>query len=226
MFTITTSKEALQTSSGSSYISASGIYDVTIKFASVDVSSGGAKSVNFNIDYNGNSQTIYGPYIYDKQEQPLEIGLKLINSVAIIAGMRGGKPTMEVETHNVGKDNKPQDFNVITEFSDLPIKVRLQEEYAINPTTKEIRKSLVPKAFFSAEGASAAEIIAQESGEAVTIGKDLEKQQKYADNITYRDSLTKEDVDQWLANKANKPANTAIKPTPAVVNKPAGSLFK
>ena len=81
MFTITTSKEALQTSSGSSYISKSGIYDCTIKFASVDVSSGGAKSVNFNIDYNGNSQTIYGPYIYDKQENPLEIGLKLINSV-------------------------------------------------------------------------------------------------------------------------------------------------
>ena len=226
MFTISTSKEALATQSTAQWISKSGIYDVTIKFASVDVSSGGAKSVNFNIDYNGNSQTIYGPYIYDKQEQPLEIGLKLINSVAILAGMRGGKPTMEVETHNVGKDNKPQEFNVITEFSDLPIKVRLQEEYAINPNTKEIRKSLVPKAFFSAEGASAAEIIAQESGEAVTIGKDLEKQQKYADNITYRDSLTKEDVDQWLANKANKPTNAAIKPTPAVVNKPAGSLFK
>lgn len=227
MFTITTSKEALQTSSGSSYISKSGIYDCTIKFASVDVSSGGAKSVNFNIDYNGNSQTIYGPYIYDKQEQPLEIGLKLINSVAILAGMRGGKPTMEVETHNVGKDNKPQDFNVITEFSDLPIKVRLQEEYAINPNTKEIRKSLVPKAFFSAEGASAAEIIAQESGEAVTIGKDLEKQQKYEHNVTYRDGLDAEQVQAWKDSKAS--GNSAAKPAApkaTVVNKSAGSLFK
>ena len=225
MFKISTSKSAIETSSGSSYISKSGIYDVTIKFASVDVSTGGAKSVNFNIDYNGNSQTIYGPYIYDKQENPLEIGLKLINSLAVIAGLRDGDtPTIESETHNVGKDNKPQDFNVITEFTDLPIKVRLQEEYAINPNTKEIRKSLVPKAFFSAEGASAAEIIAQENGESVTIGKDLDKQQKYADNITYRDSLTPEAVEEWKASKAGGTSKPAPKPT--VANKPAGSLFK
>ena len=225
MFKISTSKSAIETSSGSSYISKSGIYDVTIKFASVDVSTGGAKSVNFNIDYNGNSQTIYGPYIYDKQENPLEIGLKLINSLAVIAGLRDGDtPTIEAESHNVGKDNKPQDFNVITEFTDLPIKVRLQEEYAINPNTKEIRKSLVPKAFFSAEGASAAEIIAQENGESVTIGKDLDKQQKYADNITYRDGLTAESIEEWKASKASGTSKPAPKPT--VTNKPAGSLFK
>ena len=133
---------------------------------------------------------------------------------------------MEVETHNVGKDNKPQDFNVITEFSDLPIKVRLQEEYAINPTTKEIRKSLVPKAFFSAEGASAAEIIAQESGEAVIIGKDLEKQQKYADNITYRDGLDAEQVQAWKDSKTSGNAAKPAAPKATVVNKTAGSLFK
>ena len=226
MFKISTSKAAVSTSSGSLYISASGIYDVTIKFASVDVSSGGAKSVNFNIDYNGNSQTIYGPYIFDKKEQPLEIGLKLVNTLGVIAGMRDGdQPTIETETHNVGKDNKPQDFNVFTELSDLPIKVRLQEEYAINPTTNEIRKSLVPKAFFSAEGASAAEILAQESGEAVTVGKDLEKQQKYANNITYRDGLTAEAVQAWKDSKASGNAKPAA-PKATVVNKTAGSLFK
>lgn len=225
MFKISTAKSAIQSSGGGNYISASGIYDVTIKFSSVDVSTGGAKSVNFNIDYNGNSQTIYGPYIYDKQENPLEIGLKLINSLAVIAGLRDGDtPTIESETHNVGKDNKPQDFNVITEFTDLPIKVRLQEEYAINPNTKEIRKSLVPKAFFSAEGASAAEIIAQENGESVTIGKDLDKQQKYAENITYRDGLTAESIADWKASKAGGDSKPAPKPT--VTNKPAGSLFK
>ncbi len=225
MFKISTSKDAISSNSGGSYISKSGFYDITIKFASVDVSSGGAKSINFNIDYNGNSQTIYGPYIYDKQGNPLEIGLKLINSLAVIAGLRDGDtPTIESETHNVGKDNKPQDFNVITEFTDLPIKIRLQEEYAINPNTKEIRKSLVPKAFFSAEGASAAEIVAQENGESVTIGKDLDKQQKYADNITYRDGLTAEAIADWQASKASGTSKPAPKAT--VTNKPAGSLFK
>ena len=226
MFKISTSKAAIETSGGSSYIAKSGIYDVAIKFASIDVSSGGAKSVNFNIDYNGNSQTIYGPYIYDKQGNPLEIGLKLINSLAIIAGLRDGdQPTIESESHNVGKDNKPQDFNVITEFSDLNIKVRLQEEYAINPNTKEIRKSLVPKAFFSEAGLSAAEIVALENGENIETGKDLIKQQKYADNITYRDGLDADAVQAWKDSKAS--GNTpSAKPQPKVINKPAGSLFK
>lgn len=223
MFKISTSKDAIQTSSGSSFINASGIYDVTVKFASIDVSSGGAKSINFNVDYNGNSQTIYGPYIYDKQDQPLEIGLKLVNSLAIIAGLRDGdQPTMEVETHNVGKDNKPQDFNVITEFSDLPIKLRIQMEY--DKYNNEITEKKVIKAFFSAEGASAAEIIAQENGESVTIGKDLEKQAKYKDNITYKSGLTADDITTWKANRSNnKSAAPAPKP---VANKTAGSLFK
>ena len=225
MFKINTSKAAIQQSGTSNYISASGIYDVTIKFASIDVSSGGAKSVNFNIDYNGNSQTIYGPYIFAKDGSPLEIGLGLINQLAIIAGLRNGdQPTIETETHNVGKDNKAQDFNVITEFTDLPIKVRLQEEYSKN-LNGEIRKALVPKAFFSTEGASASEIMAREEGESVTIGKDLAKQDKYKDNITYRDELTAELVADWKASKSNSGTPQA-KPTPVAANKPANSLFK
>ena len=225
MFKINTSKAAIQQSGTSNYISNSGIYDITIKFASIDVSSGGAKSVNFNIDYNGNSQTIYGPYIFAKDGSPLEIGLGLINQLAIIAGLRNGdQPTIETETHNVGKDNKAQDFNVITEFTDLPIKVRLQEEYSKN-LNGEIRKALVPKAFFSAEGASASEIMAREEGESVTIGKDLAKQDKYKDNITYRDELTAELVADWKASKSNSGTPQA-KPTPVAANKPANSLFK
>ena len=226
MFTITTDKAAISTSGGgSSIISKSGIYDATIKFASVDTSTKGAKSVNFNLDVNGTSQTVYGPYIYDRDGKPLEIGLKLINQLAILAGLRDGDhPTIEEETHNVGKDNKPTEFQVITDFTDLPIKVRIQMEYSMYEGNISERKNI--KAFFSADGASPAEIIARENGENVTIGKDLEKQQKYVDNVTYKDLLTKEDVDQWLANKATNKAAPSSKPTPKVVNKPAGSLFK
>ena len=223
MFKISTAKDAIQSSGGSSYINASGIYDVIIKFASVDVSSGGAKSVNFNIDYNGNSQTIYGPYVYSKDGSPLEIGLKLINQLGIIAGLRDGdQPTIETETHNVGKDNKPQDFDVITDFTDLPIKVRLQEEYSTY--NGQISKRLALKAFFSAEGASAAEIMAQENGQSVEIGKDLQKQEKYKDNITYKD-CTADEVAAWKESKASG-APTSNKPAPKVVNRAAGSLFK
>jgi len=82
-FKVSTAKEALSTFGESSFIAASGIYDVTIKFASVDVSKGGAESVNFNVDYNGNDVTLYGPYVTNKDGATNEIGAKLINSLAV-----------------------------------------------------------------------------------------------------------------------------------------------
>ena len=45
---------------GGSYLSKSGIYPVTIKFASVSVNEHNARSIDFNLDYNGNSSTLYG----------------------------------------------------------------------------------------------------------------------------------------------------------------------
>lgn len=217
LFKISTSADALSSSGESKYISKSGIYDVTINFASVDVSKNGAQSVNFNIEYNGNSQTIYGPYITDTKQNPLKIGMQLINSLGIIAGLTDDDELeLETETHNVGKDNKPQDFTVITQFTDLPIKIRLQEQYSVNPNTKEIRKSMVPKAFYrQVDGASAAEII-----NSTEIGIQLEKDKAYAENITY-DGCTAEDVQSFYESKKSKPTQ----PTPAAT-KPTGSLFK
>jgi hypothetical protein len=89
-FKVTTNEEALKESSGAGYFAASGIYDATITFASIDVSRGGAESVNFNLDYNGNPQTVYGPYVTNKDGSVNEIGAKLINKLAIIAGMEDG----------------------------------------------------------------------------------------------------------------------------------------
>lgn len=220
-FKVNTSNNAIQ-ESGSSYIAKSGIYDVTIDFASIAVSSGGAESINFNLDYNGNKQTIYGPYVTDKAGNTLEIGAKLINKLAIITGMTDGDDfQVEQEEHAVGKDNKPQEFAVITNFSDLPIKIRLQEEYAINPKTQEIRKSLVIKSFFRADGASAEEIVNDsEVGKRLTL-----ETEKYADNITYRDNLTAEDIENWKQSKSSGTPTPTKKAAPAV-NKPSGSLFK
>ena len=50
LLSISAKKEDLQTSSGSSYISKSGIYPVKINFASVEESKNGATQVNFNFD--------------------------------------------------------------------------------------------------------------------------------------------------------------------------------
>jgi hypothetical protein len=230
-FKVSTSKEALQETSGGSYISQSGIYDVTVKFASVDVSKGGAESINFNLDYNGNSQTIYGPYVTDKAGNTLEIGAKLINKLAVINGMGDGDDfEIEEETHAVGKDNKEQEFAVITNFTDLPLKIRLQEEYSRNPKTSEITKKMIIKNFFREDGASAEEIV--NGGE---IGKRLETEQaKYASNVTYADSSkgagdapTPEEVAEWKAAKAAGAASATPKPkAKPAAGKTSGGLFK
>lgn len=219
-FKVTTEAAAIA-DSGSSFISESGIYDVTIKFASVAVSKGGAENVNFNVTYNGNDQTIYGPYVSDKAGNPLDIGLGIVNRLAIISGMSAGDElVMEEEEHIVGKDKTAQTFNVISNFSDLPVKIRLQEEYSINPNTNAIQKRLVPRAFFREDGASAEEII-----NGTEIGKRLAlEQEKYATNVTYKDNLTAEAVAEWKAAQAKgRTAPTKAAPT---VSKPAKSLFK
>ena len=204
--------------SGGGYLSKSGIYDVTIKFASVDTSKNGALSVNFNLDYNGNDQTIYGPYIQDNAGNPLEIGIGLVNKLSVIAGLEDGQePTVEEETHAVGKDKTEKEFQVITDYTDLPIKIRLQEEYSINPNTNEIQKRMVVKSFFRADGASAEEIVND-----TEIGKRLAlEEERYSSNITFKDNLTQEDVDAFMEQKkaGAKPA-TATKAKPAAKANP------
>jgi hypothetical protein len=221
---VSTSADAIAETGGSSYISKSGVYDATIKFASLDVSKNGAESINFNLDYNGNEQTIYGPYITNKAGETLDIGAKLINKLAVIIGMgEGDTYDIEEETHAVGKDKREQEFSVITNFSDQPIKIHLQEEYSISKggaNDGQIRKSMVIKNFFREDGASAEEIV-----NSTEVGKRLASTiEKYASNITYRDDLTPEAVEAWKASKASENAKAA--PTPKAAPKKAGSVFK
>ena len=222
-FKVSTKPEALSnfSDSGASFINKSGIYDITIKFASVAVTATGAESVNFNVDYAGNSQTLYGPYVTNKDGETNEIGARVINGLAVIAGMSEGAGfSIEKEEHAVGKDNKVQEFDVITDFSGLTCKVRVQEEYSINPKNNEIQQRLVIKEFYRADGASATE-----ASSGTGIGTQLAKvEEKYASNITYKDNLTPETVAEW--KKAKAAGKTApAKPAPTTA-KPSASLFK
>jgi hypothetical protein len=221
-FKVSTNKDAIQETGTSSYIATSGIYDVKILFASIDTTASGAESVNFNLEYNGNPQTIYGPYVTQKNGDVNEIGAKTINKLAIIAGMTDGDDfEIEEETHNVGKDNKPTDFAVITNFTDLPIKIRLQEEYSINPNTKAITKRMVIKNFFSESGASAEELVNNtEAGVRLAL-----EQEKYASHITYKDGLTEEQVTLWKESKKSDSKSTPTPKAKPVVDR-KGSIFK
>lgn len=216
------SAEAVAEFSGSKYLNKSGIYDVVINFASIEASKSGATSVNFNVTYGGESHVIYGPYIADKDGNELKVGKQLIvDKLGNIAGV--DELNIETETHVVGKDKKAQEFTVITDFSGLAVKVRLQEEYS--RYNGEITQKMVIKNFFREDGASAEEIV-----NGTEIGKRLAYEQaNLADKVTYApssrgatDAPTPEEVTAW---KEGKKANKATTPAPKVTANPAAKLF-
>ena len=224
ILTVNKTKEAVADSKGSSYINKSGIYDVKIKFASIATSKTGAQSVNFNFDYNGNEVTVYGPYIVDSKGEPLDIGLSLVrDKLGTIAGI-DGELTIDTEEHAVGKDKKVQEFSVITDYSDLPVKVRLQEEYS--RYNGEITQKLVIKNFFREDGASAEEIV-----NGTEIGKRLAYEiENLVDKVTYSESKkgagdapTPEEVAAW--KEAKKSGTTPAKATPKIAPTAGAKLF-
>lgn len=187
---------------GGSYLSKSGIYPVTIKFASVSINDYNARSIDFNVDYNGNSSTLYGLKL-DNNDGSENYMYPIFNNLAIIAGLDDISEPEEQE-HAVGKDNEVKSFMVLDDFTGLEVLVRVQQEYS--KYNNEIKSRLTIKGFYRAEDkANAFEIIKGE-GFGTQHGKDL----AYAEKITYKDGLTAEEVAAWEAQKSGKAG--AVKP--------------
>lgn len=206
-FKISKSKDVVKESGGSSFIGQSGVYDVTINFASLAESTNGAESVNFNVTYNGNTQTIWGPYVTDSKGNDLDIGGNLILKLGIIAGMdEGDELELVEETYAVGKDNKEQDFVVIDQFTDLDVKMYVKQEFS--RYNGAITERLNIQGFFRAEDGASAEEIVNEADYGNRLAQTLEK---YASDVTYRESSkgagdapTPEEVAEWIANGRGK----------------------
>lgn len=188
---------------GSSFISKSGIYDVIIKTVSVVSNAHNARSLNFNIEYNGNEQVFYGLTLDNNDGTP-NYKAALFNKLCIIAGVEVVNEP-ETETHVLGKDKTPTDLAVLTEFSDLPVKIKVQNFYS--EYQGAIREKREITGFYRAEdGASAAEII--NGAEPKQCAKDAE---------TVKDVLkdvTEEQVAAFLAEKSNGKSSAPVsKPT-------------
>lgn len=208
--TISTSSESVRDSSGASFIGDNGVYDVTINFASIEETTNGAHQLNLNVDYNGNSQVLYGPIIVKKDGNPNEVGMTLLNKIGTIAGLEdGAELTVEEETHRVGKDNKAQDFDVITDFTGVELKLRIQRSYS--KYQGNIRRSLEIRNVFRSDGATASEIIAD-----TEVGKQLAlEMERYAATSHY-DGVTEEEAEAWeqeqrSASKGGKGSKAAPK---------------
>lgn len=218
---ISTSQDSIKDSGGSSFIGTEGVFDVTLNFVSIATTKGGAKQVDFNVAYKGNEQVIYGPIIINKDEKQNEIGMQLVNKLGVIVGLGDGdEVTVETETHKVGKEQKAQDFEVITDFTNQDVKLRVQREYT--KYNGEIKRSLVIRNIFRSDGASAAEIT--NNGE---IGKQLAVElEKYCVAPAYKDGVTPEEAAAWeVQQAAGRKAGAGSSPVSQVTEKKT-SMFK
>jgi len=181
---------------GGSLINKSGIYDVVLNYVQIAETKNGAHQLNFNVTNQGMAQTIWGPILLSKDGRVNEITQGLLNRLCIIAGMDDGQEIeTETQEYPVGRDQKLTEMEVIPELCDIPVKMRVQMEYGLYNDALQERKAV--KAFYREDGATAAEA---ESGE--NIGARLAiDEEKYANNVTYKDGLTETAVAEMIKEK-------------------------
>lgn len=201
--------ETLKDGGGLNFIATEGIYPVTMNFVSIAETKGGAHTANFNFDFNGNAQTIYGPTIINKDGNTNEIGMSLINKIAVVVGLKDGHDfDIREETHKVGKDNKEQEFKVITEFSEEPMFLHVVREYT--RYNGEIRRSLsIRNVFRASDSASAAEIAADKEA-----GKQYDLTLEKYNKPVYRDGVTAEEAEAFEEAEAAKRKSGGSAPAP------------
>lgn len=187
--------------SGGNYIGESGIYPVHVIAPIVSVSNGGSTSVDFYLEHNGQKQTIYGNLrVTNNDGTPNKIGSKIFNQLMIIAELDSVADPVEAELP-IGKQEAMKDCAVLEDLADIDVLMRVQMEYgAYNGSFTE--KKII-KGFYRASDNATAEEIVNESD----IGKGFEHDQKYINNITYKDGVTPEQITAWIA--AKRPSGTA-----------------
>ncbi len=186
---------------GSNHIVASGVYPVTILAAIASVSKGGSTSVDLYVDHMGQKQIIYGNLrITNNDGTPNKIGAKIFNQLMIIADVEELPEPVEHELP-IGKNESMKTVAVLEDLADIDCLMRMQMEYGAYKGN--ITEKKVIKAFFRASDKATAEEIVHESEP----GAGYERELKYADNVTYKDGVTAEQVASWIAG--GRPDGTA-----------------
>lgn len=221
MFKIQANEKAVSdvTSTGS-YMNTSGIYPVTINFASVSKTRNGAEQINFNVTNGETTKTFYGPYYKQTNGEYNEIAVSLYSKLGVIIGLEDGAEfTTETEERMVGMPAKPMELEVIQELVDVPVYMHIKAKY--NLYQGNIKENLEIRSFFRAEdSASAAEILKGSNfGDQMTV-----VEEKYASDVTYEDGLTEEEVKDWKHSRKNSNGEAKKGPTPKA--KPKAPAFK
>ena len=199
-FKASTDKKVLQ-QGGSNHITGSGLYPVTILAPVVSTSGNGSTTVDMFVEYQGQKQIVYGNLrITNNDGSENTIGAKTFNQLMIIADLDEVSEPVSAELP-IGKKGAMKDADVLEDLCDVEVIMRVQLEYSAYKGN--IQEKKVIKAFFRASDKATAEEIVNGS----EVGVGYEKEEKYANNVTYKDNLTEEDITAWIA--AKRPKGTA-----------------
>ena len=189
---------ATKVQEGGSYINKSGIYDITMLAPIVETNNKGAQSLNFYVDFNDNPQVIYSNTKLQNNDGSESFEMEVVQKLIAVSELEGVSDPVEA-TLPIGKNKADKDVLILEDFSDIELKVRIQMQYSV--WNNDIKERKVIKAFYRADGASAAEVLNDSE-----VGLQLAKDEKYANNVTYKDGLTEEDIEEWIT--ANRPKNS------------------
>ena len=200
-------EEIKDSGDGGAYINHSGIYDVVLNYLQVAETKNKAYQLNFNVGHKGMDQTIYGPILKNVDGNVNTITKSMLDRLSVIGGMEHGqKLQSETAEFPLGKDQVLTEIEIFPEFSGLNVKMRIQMEYSVFNNDIQERKSI--KAFYRDDGATAAEAASGKE-----IGKRLAiDEEKYVNNVTYKDGLTEEDIKVWIQTRKTAKSSGASAP--------------
>jgi hypothetical protein len=202
---------------GSNHITSSGLYPVVILAPIVSVSKNGSTSIDMYVDHKGQKQVIYGNLrITNNDESENKIGSKIFNQLLIISGKDEITDPIETELP-IGKKEAMKEVAVLEDLADVPVLMRVQMEYSVYKGN--IQEKKVIKGFFRESDNASAEEIVNES----EVGLAFEKEMKYVDNVTYKDDLTPETIQSWIAGgrKEGLPSGSSAGSSSEPAKKPA-----
>ena len=198
-FTPHTDNVAAGLGASGTWIKDTGIYEIVILYLSVE--QGNEQAIRLNLNYklveNDTTGTLYGLSIRNRDGKP-NFQAEIFNNLCIIADIKDSvkEPVRQVvDLPRMGS----KELNVLEQFSNLKVKVRVQAEYS--RYEGEIRENMRICNFFRAHD--------NKSAREIATGKDLGD---YANESRirepyYRDSVSKEEVERWKQARLGSTSN-------------------
>jgi len=224
LFSTKRDAESVKESGGgnSKYINKPGIYDIDV-LATFVSQKPGSKSlvIDFFIEYQEQQQPLYGNLrIFNNDGNENKIGAATFNKLLVILDEDEAADPEEA-TLPIGKDSADKDVAIIPNLTDFSVKMWVAIEYG--KYNGSITEKKVIRNFYRAEDGASAEEIVNEAEPGRQYAKDLEYLEN-SDNkgYVYKDGVTAEEVEKWIADGRPKGTDTAQAPKPSFTKKRFG----